>query len=303
VVPFCIACGVCWFCERGLPVHCERSNPRHYGPEGDQHQRGGGLFGYTDLYGGYDGGQAEFVRVPFADVGPRRIPEALTDEEALFLSDIFPTGFAAIDWAHLHGGETVAIFGAGPVGIMAAKAAWLCGAGRVFVVDRLPYRLRRAAAAAHAEAIDLEKSNAIHLIRDLTRGRGADVCVDAVGMEAHHNIFDKLSNAMRVQAGSLNALKECFSAVRRGGTISILGVYGPLYDNFPLGQMFDKGIRIAQGQAPVHHYIDHLLDEVLKRTVRLDDVVSHHLPLSDAPRAYRIFNDKEEDCLKVVLRP
>lgn len=304
VVPFPIACGQCWFCSRHLPTACERSNVEHYGPEGGIiSQKGGGLFGYTDLYGGYRGGQAEAVRVPFADFGPRKVPEELADEEVLFLSDIFPTGWAAIDWAELKGGETVAVFGCGPVGLMAQKAAWLQGASRVIGVDIEPYRLKAAERAARSETIDASRVDPVEVIRDLTQGRGADVCVDAVGMEVHRSPAKKLADLAHVQAGSITAVERAFSAVRRGGTVTIVGVYGTKYDNFPLGQMVDKGLRVRTGQAPVHNYIDQLLTLIADRRVRTDDIISHVLPLEQAPLAYEIFNAKKDDCVKVVLKP
>ena len=304
VVPFPIACGKCSFCGDGLPGHCERSNPEKYGPEGGLvDQKGGGLFGYTDLYGGYDGGQAEYVRVPYANFGPRKIDERYQDEEVLFLTDIFPTGWSAIDWANLKGGETVAVFGCGPVGLMAQKIAWLRGAGRVIGVDRLPYRLEMAKRAANSETINFEEDNAIERIRDITQGCGADVCVDAVGLEANRKLKDKLANVVHMQAGSIAALELCISAVRRGGVVSVVGVYGMPYDAFPVGQIFDKGIRMAFGQAPVQKYIDELIGILDRDEIKLHDIITHRLPLEQAPNAYKIFRDKEDNCVKVVLRP
>ncbi len=304
VVPFPIACGKCSFCGDGLPGHCERSNPEKYGPEGGLvDQKGGGLFGYTDLYGGYDGGQAEYVRVPYANFGPRKIDERYQDEEVLFLTDIFPTGWSAIDWANLKGGETVAVFGCGPVGLMAQKIAWLRGAGRVIGVDRLPYRLEMAKRAANSETINFEEDNAIERIRDMTQGRGADVCVDAVGLEANRKLKDKLANVVHMQGGSIAALELCISAVRRGGVVSVVGVYGMPYDAFPVGQIFDKGIRMAFGQAPVQKYIDELIGILDRAEIKLHDIITHRLPLEQAPNAYKIFRDKEDNCVKVVLKP
>src|SRR6476659_768449 len=207
VVPFPIACGGCFFCQHGLPGHCENSNPEKYGPEGGLlDQKGGGPFGYTDFYGGYDGGQAEYVRVPYANFGPRKVPDRFQDEEVLFLTDIFPTGWSAIDWANLKGGETVAVFGCGPVGLMAQKIAWLRGAKRVIGVDIQPYRLEMARNAAKSETVNAADGDAVQAIRDLTSGRGADVCVDAVGLEADRKLIDKLKNIWHMEMGSLNAL-------------------------------------------------------------------------------------------------
>ena len=304
VVPFPIACGACFFCGHGLPGHCENSNPKKYGPEGGLlDQKGGALFGYTDLYGGYSGGQAQYVRVPYANFGPRKVRDDFSDEQVLFLTDIFPTGFSGIEWANLQGGETVAVFGCGPVGLMAQKCAWVKGAGRVIGIDIEPYRLAKAAAVARAETIDASKFDPIEVIRSMTQGRGADVCVDAVGMEADRNLMDKLSNIIHAQAGSIKVLKTACSAVRRGGTVSILGVYGIPYDAFPLGQVFDKAISIRCGQAPVQRYIDELIKWIEEGRIRLDDIITHRLPLAEAPHGYKIFCDKLEDCVKVVLTP
>lgn len=306
VVPFPIACGHCFFCQHELPGHCEESNPEHYGPEGGLlTQKGGALFGYTDLYGGYDGGQAQYVRVPYGDYGPRKVPDNLTDEQVLFLTDIFPTGYTGIDWAELKGGETVAVFGAGPVGIMAAKSAWLLGAGRVLIVDTLQYRLDKAATTANCETILWEEDgkNAIEQIRSLTNGRGADACIDAVGFEPDRNFVDRARAVINLEKGSVKVLEACMSAVRRGGTVSVLGVYPTSYDNFPIGQFFDKGIIMKGGQAPAQKHIDKLLQYVIDGKVVLDDVITHRLPLSKIAEGYSMFKQKEDNCVKVVLDP
>lgn len=304
VVPFPIACGHCFFCNKDLPGHCEESNPKNYGPEGGLvTQKGGGMFGYTDLYGGYDGGQAEAVRVPYADVGPRKVPEGLTDEQVLFLSDILPTGYSAVNWANLKGGETVAVFGCGPVGLMAQKCAWLKGASRVFGLDVEPYRLAKAREVAKSETIDINDKEWLNQLRAATGGRGVDVAIDAVGMEAHHGIIEKLKNVVHLEVGSINALRFAIEGVRRGGVVSVVGVYGVSYDNFPMGQMFDKGIRLKMGQAPVHAVIDELMGHVQSGKLKADDVITHRVPLADAAKAYEIFNDKKDNCVKVVLKP
>ncbi|MGJ1242740.1 MULTISPECIES: zinc-dependent alcohol dehydrogenase [Sphingobacterium] len=304
VVPFPIACGKCFFCTHEASPACENSNFKHYGPNGDlMDQKGGALFGYTDLYGGYSGGQAEYVRVPYADISPRIIPEHLTDEQALFLTDIFPTGWSAIDWANLKGGETVAIFGSGPVGLMAQKAAWLNGAGRVIAIDPLDYRLEKAKAVNNVEILNPHKVDVIQAIREMTNGRGADVCVDAVGFEPERNFMDKVKATINFEKGSIKVLEMCFEAVRRMGTVSIMGVYGSPYDNFPLFRIFDKGITIKQGQAPVLNYIDKLVNLVSENKVVLDDIITHTIPLTEAEHGYKIFNEKEDDCVKVVLKP
>ncbi|MEO5684879.1 MAG: zinc-dependent alcohol dehydrogenase [Chitinophagaceae bacterium] len=306
VVPFPIACGHCFFCSHHLPGHCENSNPEHYGPEGGLiTEKGGALFGYTDLYGGYDGGQAQYVRVPYADYGPRLVPDSLSDEEVLFLTDIFPTGYTGIDWGNVSGGETVAVFGSGPVGIMAAKSAFLRNAAQVIIVDTLQYRLDKAASAAGCDTVlwEGDGKNVIEYIRSKTGGRGADVCVEAVGFEPDRSFLDKAKAVINMEKGSPKVIEACMSAVRRGGTVSVLGVYPTTYDNFPLGQFFDKGIIMKGGQAPAHKYIDTLLNYVEEGKVRLDDVITHRLPLADIARGYEIFKKKEDNCVKVVLDP
>lgn len=303
VVPFPIACGLCWFCTHELPTACANSNP-NYGAGGKLfREKGGGLFGYTDLYGGYAGGQAEYVRVPYADHGPRKVPDSLSDDQALFLTDILPTGWTAIDKAQLKGGETVVVFGCGPVGLMAMKAAWLRGAERVVGVDILPYRLAKAREAANVETLDGSDGKVVERVRAMTAGRGADVCIDAVGLEANRSIFEKLGNLIQLERGSMKVLEKCCDAVRRGGTVSVVGVYGTDHSRFPLGKIFDKGLRMWFGQAPVHNYIDELMDLIVDGRIRTDDIITHKLPLAEAPHAYKIFNKKEEDCVKVVLTP
>ncbi|MFN8308935.1 MAG: zinc-dependent alcohol dehydrogenase [Chitinophagales bacterium] len=306
VVPFPIACGGCFFCQHDLPGHCENSNPEHYGPEGGLlTQKGGALFGYTDLYGGYDGGQAQYVRVPYADVGPRKVPDHLTDEQVLFLTDIFPTGYTGVDWANLQGGETVAIFGSGPVGLMAAKSAMLRNAGKVIVIDTLQYRLDKAKMSTGCETI-LWKEKAedvVAEIRDMTNGRGADLCIDCVGFEPDRNLLERTKAVFNVEVGSVKVLETCMSAVRRGGFVSVLGVYGVSYDNFPIGKFFDKGITLKGGQAPAQKYIDKLLQYVQDGKVVLDDIITHRLSLNEVAQAYDIFSKRTDGCVKVVLDP
>lgn len=303
VVPFPIACGGCWFCEHQWPTQCENSNP-NYGPDGGlMKQKGAALFGYTDLYGGYAGGQAEYVRVPFADIGPRKVPEGLEDDQVLFLTDILPTGWAGVDWAEVKPGETVAVFGCGPVGLMAMKAARLRGAEQVIGIDVQDYRLDMARKVTDATTYNVSKEDAIEGIRSLTEGRGADVCIDAVGMEVDRSIVQKILNVLHLQRGSITAVDLCFRAVRRGGRVSILGVYGTDYDNFPLAQQMDKAITVKIGQAPVHNYVDELMQHVQRGDLVLDDIITHRLPLEEASRGYSMFNAKEDDCVKVVLYP
>jgi S-(hydroxymethyl)glutathione dehydrogenase/alcohol dehydrogenase len=304
VVPFPIACGKCFFCTHEASPACENSNYKHYGPNGDMlDQKGAALFGYTDLYGGYSGGQAQYVRVPYADVSPRVVPDNMSDEQVLFLTDIFPTGWSAIDWAQMKGGEVVAIFGSGPVGLMAQKAAWINGASRVIAIDPLNYRLDKAKRVNKVDTLNPNEVDVVEAIREMTGGRGADVCVDAVGFEPERNLVDKAKAAINFEVGSMKVLDLCFEAVRRMGTVTIVGVYGSTYDNFPMHRIFDKGLTIKQGQAPVLNYIDHLIDLVKEEKVILDDIITHTLPLEDAAHGYKIFQEKEEDCVKVVLKP
>ena len=305
VVPFPISCGHCYFCQQQhLPTQCENSNPEFYGPEGDITQgKGGGLFGYTSMYGGYDGGQAEYVRVPYADVSPRKVPEGLTDEQVLFLTDIFPTGYTGIDWANVQGGETVVVFGCGPVGIMAQKSAWLRGAERVIGVDIQPYRLEKARQTANVETINAAEENVAEVVRSMTAGRGADVCVDAVGMEADRNVLDKALGTLGGQAGTTEVITNALDAVRRGGIVTVVGVYASNYNQFPLGKIFDKAITLRAGQAPVQRYIDQLMEHIQQGEVTLDDIITHRLPLSEAEHGYKIFNEKKDNCVKVVLQP
>ncbi|CAN5440891.1 zinc-dependent alcohol dehydrogenase [soil metagenome] len=304
IVPFPIACGHCYFCNIQEPNHCENSNPEFYGAEGGMlKEKGGGIFGYTDLYGGYDGGQAEYVRVPYADFGLRLAPENLTDDQLLFLTDIFPTGWSAVDKGEVKAGDVVAVFGCGPVGLMAIKSAWLKGAKRVIALDVQDYRLIMADKVCKAEPINVTKTDAVEAIREMTGGRGADVCVDAVGMEADRSVLDRVLTVARMEKGTINALRLAFDSVKRGGIVSIVGVYGSFYDKFPLHQIFDKAITIKSGQAPVHRYIDQLLDFVKDDKIVLDDIITHKMPLADAAFGYDIFNNKEDNCVKIVLQP
>jgi len=305
VIPFVIACGSCWFCSHDFPTGCETTNPSNYGPEGGiLKEKGGGLFGFTNLYGGYSGGQADYVRIPFADVGAQLVPDDLTDEQVLFLSDILPTAYTALQWAELKEGESVAIFGSGPVGLMAQKLARLMGASKVIAVDPQNYRLAVAAQAGHAtHTINPDLVDPVEMIRELTGGRGADVCIDAVGMEAKRTILEKASNVLHGQGGTSKVLETAMSAVRRSGRVSVVGVYGTKYDSFNLAQFFDKNLTIKMGQAWVQNFNDELLGFIREGKIKADDIISHRIPMSEAPKAYEIFNKKEDDCVKVVMTP
>ena len=304
VVPFPMACGACWYCTHGLPTACENSNHLH-GPEGNLLKgKGGGLFGYTDVYGGKDGGQAEKVRVPFADHGPRKVPDGLTDEQALLLTDVLPTAWHAVKWGEVKEGETVAVFGCGPVGLMAQRIAKdVFGAGKVIGVDVQEYRLDTARRLMGSVTVNADETDPDEFIREQTEGRGADVCIDAVGMEADRNLVEKVGALVHLQRGTMKVLRNCFGSARRGGRVSIVGVYAVPYDNFPLGQFFDKGLQMKGGQANVHEVIDDLLGMVKDGRLRGDDIITHVRPLEDAPEMYDIFNRKEDGCLKVVLKP
>jgi S-(hydroxymethyl)glutathione dehydrogenase/alcohol dehydrogenase len=304
VVPFGIACGHCFFCAQGYHANCEHTNPEMYGPEGDLTKgKGAGMFGYTDMYGGYDGGQAEYVRVPEANTGPKIIPDGFTDEQVLFLTDIFPTGMSAVKWGKVKPGDSVVIFGSGPVGLMAQKAAWLAGAERVIAVDPLAYRLDKARTVNNVETLDAHDDDLIEKIRSMTNGYGADVAIDAVGMEANRSVFEKLKTVINVEKGTDKVIEMCTEAVRRSGIISVVGVYASPYDNFPIHRIFDKGLTMQFGQAQTHLYIDQCFEAVRSGKVRLDDIITHRLPLTQASEAYEMFKKRTDDCVKVVMKP
>ena len=304
VVPFLISCGQCFFCQQGYHASCEHSNPEHYGPQGDMLKgKGGGAFGYTDLYGGYDGGQAEYVRVPNANSGPKIIPDGLEDEQVLFLTDIFPTGWSAVKWGRVKPGDTVVIFGSGPVGLMSQKAAWLNGAERVIAIDPLEYRLEKARTVNQVETLNSEDKDLRDKIYEMTDGRGADVAIDAVGMEANRSFGEKLKAVINVEKGTMKVMEMCTEVVRRNGHISVVGVYASPYDNFPIHRIFDKGLTMQFGQAQVNVYIDECFEMVRSGKVVLNDIITHRVPLSKASEAYDMFKNKKDDCVKVVLKP
>ena len=261
------------------------------------------LFGYTDLYGGYMGGQAEYVPCLTLTSVLAKCPTASATRKFSFLTDIFPTDFSGVEWAGVKGGETVAVFGCGPVGLMAQKCAWVRDAKHVIGLDIEPYRLEMASRSAKSETVNVKECDAVEVIRSLTEGRGADVCIDAVGMEAERSLLGKAKNVLHMEIGTINVLKMCLSAVHREGAVSISGVYGRPYDNFPIGQIFDKGLSIYTGQALVHRCIDELISWLEDGRIRLDDIITHPLPLAEAPHGYKIFNEEKENCVKVVLSP
>ena len=308
VVPFPIACGGCLPCREGLTSLCDNSNPNAEMAEAMYGFSGAGLFGYSHLYGGYPGGQAELVRVPFADVGPLRVPPTLSDEQVLFLSDIFPTGYMAAESCGIRRGDTVAVWGCGPVGLFAMASAGLLGAERVIGIDRWPARLRLAESQAKAEIINYEETeDVVEELKQRTGGRGPDACIDAVGMEAHGTtadaLYDRAKYAVGLATDRPHALRQALQACRKGGTVSIPGVYGGVLDKVPFGAAFAKGLTLRMGQTHVHRYLRTLLGLVEEGRIDPSFVVSHRWPLSRAPEAYQMFNDKADDCTKFVLNP
>lgn len=305
VIPFTISCGSCFFCERELFAACETTNPgRSAVLNGRGVRSGAGMFGYTHLYGGYAGGQAELVRVPKANVGPLPIPEGVPDEKVLFLSDILPTGYQAVASAGVGPGQTVAIFGAGPVGCMAAECARMLGASRIFVVDRHAYRLEHCRAAYGAETVDYsEHESPADVILAATAGRGVDCCVDAVGFEAEGSALETVMTALKVEGSSGQALKQAIAATRRGGTLSVAGVYAGVIHGFAFGDAFEKGLTIRTGQTHVQQHMPWLLERILDGQLKPETLVTHRLPLADADVGYDMFEAKEDDCRKVILTP
>ena len=306
VVPFPIACGNCFFCERELFSLCENSNPNAPLAEKLWGHSPAGIFGYSHMLGGYAGGQAEYVRVPFADVGPLKIPATLADEQVLFLSDILPTGYMAAENCGIQPGDTIAVWGCGPVGLFAIRSAQLLGAQRVIAIDRFPERLRKAESIG-AEPLDYESTDVQEALRDATGGRGPDACIDAVGMEAHlHGIvgaYDRAKQALRLSTERPGVLRQAIQACRKGGTVSVPGVYGAFVDKLPFGSIVNKAITIKSGQTHVQRYMRPLLERIERGELDPSFVVSHRLSLDDAPRGYEMFKHKEAECVKVVLKP
>jgi len=308
VVPFVIACGECFFCTKGLFSLCDRSNPNAEMAAKLMGQSGAGLFGYSHLYGGYPGGQAEYVRVPFADVGPVVVPSGLSDEQVLFLSDVFPTGYMAAENADIEAGDTVAVWGCGPVGQFAIKCAWMLGAGRVIAIDGVPERLALAASAGPAETIDASDEHVRERLMDMTNGRGPDRCIDAVGTEAHvggslDSVLDKAKEVVKLGKDRPHALREAILCCRKGGTLSIPGVYLGVLDMIPFGAAVAKGLTMKTGQTHVQRYTTPLLDRIQKGDIEPSFIITHCLPLTEGPEAYKMFRDKQDGCIKVVLKP
>jgi len=307
VVPFTIACGHCFFCEHQLYSACDNSNPNASIPEKLYGYTGAGLFGFSHMYGGYAGGQAQYVRVPFADVGPIKVPQGMLDEKVLFLSDIFPTGYMAADNCNIHPGDVVAVWGCGPVGQFAIQSAYLLGAERVIAIDRIPERLAMARDISKAEIINYEEVDAIDTLKAMTGGRGPDSCIDAVGMEAHGtDLESKMEHAKqitRLTTDRATALRNAIQAVRKGGTVSLPGVYGGFVDKMPMGAAFAKGLTFKMGQTHVQKYLGPLMERIERGEINPAAIITHRLPLSEAAHGYKIFRDKQDKCIKVVLDP
>jgi len=307
VVPFTISCGACWSCQKGLYSLCENSNPTPKIAETLMGHSPAGLFGYSHMLGGYAGGQAEYARVPYADVGPLKVPEDLTDDQVLFLSDIFPTGYMAAENCGIQPGDTIAVWGCGPVAQFAIKSAYLLGAERVIAIDRFEYRLRMAREKAGAETLNYEETNILEALKEMTGGRGPDACIDAVGMEAHGvgipGAYDRTKQALRLETDRPLALREAILACRNGGTVSVPGVYGGFIDKFPMGAVMNRSLTIKSGQTHVQRYTRPLLERIQKGEIDPSFIITHHLPLDEAPHGYKMFRDKEDDCMKVVLKP
>jgi threonine dehydrogenase-like Zn-dependent dehydrogenase len=307
VVPFPISCGNCFFCNREQYSLCENSNPNAMLAEKMWGHSPAGLFGYSHLLGGFAGGQAEYARVPFADVGPIKIENGFADEQVLFLSDIFPTGYMAAEACNIEPGDTVAVWGCGPVGQFAIRSAFLLGAERVVGIDRFPERLRMAREKSGAQTINYEETNVLEALREMTGGRGPDSCIDCVGMESHGHgpmyAYDRAKQAMMLETDRPIALREALMACRNGGTVSIAGVYGGFVDKLPFGSLMNRALTVKTGQTHVQRYLKPLLGRIERGEIDPSFVVTHRMNLEDAPQAYDMFVNKQDECIKVVLKP
>lgn len=307
VVPFPISCGNCWSCQMGLYSLCENSNPNAAIAETFMGHSPAGIYGYSHMLGGYAGGQAQYVRVPYADVGPLKVPLDMTDEQVLFLSDILPTAYMAAENCNIHPGDIIAIWGAGPVGLLAIRCAYLLGAERVIAIDRFEYRLRMAREQAGAETLNYEAVDVLEALKEMTGGRGPDACIDAVGMEAHGSdiigAYDKAKQTTRLEIDRPTVLRQVIMACRNGGTLSLAGVYGGFVDKIPFGSIMNRSLTIRTGQTHVQRYMRPLLERIQNGEIDPTFIITHHMSLSDAPRAFKMFRDKQDDCVKVVLTP
>lgn len=293
IVPFPVSCGHCWFCEHGLTSACDESN--HYGETG-------GIFGYSKTFGGYDGGQAEYLRVPYANFGPTVVPEDLTDEQVLFLTDILPTSYWGVENGGVKNGDTVVVLGCGPVGLLTIKWAAFHGAKRIIAVDRVDYRLEHAKTYG-AETVHFEEyDKAGDYIKEITQG-GANVVIDCVGMDGKMSTVEKIETALKLQGGSKSAIELSAQVVKKGGTVSMVGVYGARYNMFPLGDFFSRGVTLKMGQCPAHSYVDRILSLIRENRFDATDIITHRLSLDQGSHAYEIFDKKQDDCIKVVLKP
>jgi threonine dehydrogenase-like Zn-dependent dehydrogenase len=307
VVPFTIACRRCFFCQKQLWSCCDNSNPNHWIAEKFMGFSPSGLFGYTHMLGGYAGGQAQYARVPFADIGPLKIPDGIPDEKVIFLSDIFPTGYFGALNADIEQGDTVAIWGCGPVGQFAIRSAFMLGAERVIAIDRFEYRLQMARDGG-AETINYEDvDDVVQVLKDTTGNIGPDRCIDAVGMEAHTDsalyAYDRAKQMLRLETDRPFALRQAIQACRKGGTVSVPGVYGGFVDKMPMGAFVNKGLAMKTGQTHMMRFMKPLLERVERGEIDPSFVVSHRVPLNRAPEMYKVFNDKQDNCTKVVLDP
>jgi threonine dehydrogenase-like Zn-dependent dehydrogenase len=307
VVPFTIACGECFFCRNGFYSGCERSNPNHAAIEKLWGHSPAGLFGYSHLLGGYAGGQAEYMRVPFADVGPAKVPDALTDEQVLFLSDIFPTGYMAADFCNIQRGDTIAVWGCGPVGQMAIRSAFMLGAGHVIAIDTVPERLALAQKSG-AETLDFKKEDIYDAIQQRTGGRGADACIDAVGTEPNttasaDSVLDRVKVATFLGTDRPHVLREAINCCRNFGTVSIVGVYGGYLDKIPMGSAINRGLTFKMAQTPVQRYLPRLLEHIAQGDIDPSFVITHRATLEEGPELYKKFRDKQDGCIKVVMKP
>jgi len=307
VIPFTISCGECFFCKRGFYSGCERSNPDRKKAMELWGNSPGGLFGYSHLLGGYSGGQAEYIRVPYADVGPIKVPEGMTDEQALFLSDIFPTGYMAADFCNIQPGDTIAIWGCGPVGQMAIRSAFLLGAERVIAIDTIPERLEMARKGG-AETLDFRTDDIYERIIDMTKGRGADACIDAVGTEPLMSsgldaVVDRVKVATFLGTDRPHVLRQAIHCCRNFGTVSVVGVYGGFLDKIPFGSAINRGLTFRMAQTPVQAYLPQLMQRIEKGEIDPSFVITHTAKLEDGPALYDTFNNKKDGCIKVVLKP
>jgi threonine dehydrogenase-like Zn-dependent dehydrogenase len=306
IIPFQIACGQCFFCQKMQTALCDNSNPNAKMMEKIYGHGAAGLFGYSHMYGGYPGGQAEYARVPCADFGAFKIPEELTDEQVLFLTDIFPTGFMAAENCGIEPGQTVAVWGCGPVGQFAIRSAFLLGAERVIALDNVPERLELARKAG-AEVLNDEDKDVQEKLKEMTNGRGPDHCIDAVGLEAHgatlDALYDRVKTAIMLETDRSHALRAAIFACAKGGTVSIPGVYGGFLDKFPLGAAFAKGLTLKMGQTNVHRYLPRLLKYIQEGKIDPSVVITHSIPLTDAAQGYKTFQEKGDHCIKVVMKP